>query len=165
MPDPQRDTLHGTAPDTTPDTTPARLATVRRYLAALHASDTATLVDCFEPQGQVHSPFLGTVPAPEFFPRLAQASQRSVITVLDLFCSVPGAEGGDAPEAGGGLRVAAWFRYDWTLQDGRELTFTCVDVFSFAAGSTRIAQMHICYDTHPLREQVGDKYAPRPAVG
>ena len=55
--------------------------------------------------------------------------------------------------------MAAWFRYDWTLRDGQQLSFTCVDVFSFGPGSDRIAQMHIVYDTHPLREQVGDKYA------
>ena len=28
------------------------------------------------------------------------------------------------------------------------------------AGSTRIRDMNIVYDTHPLREEVGDKYAP-----
>ena len=28
--------------------------------------------------------------------------------------------------------------------------------------SDRIDSMHIVYDTHPLRERVGDKYAPGP---
>lgn len=46
------------------------------------------------------------------------------------------------------------------MNDGREVTFTCVDVFTFDAGSTRIRDMNIVYDTHPLREEVGDKYAP-----
>ncbi len=128
-------------------TTP--IDTVRTYLSRLDAGDTAGLVALFEDDGLVHSPFLGTVRAQPFFQRLAQASRASVITPIDLLVS------------GSGERVAAWFRYDWTLADGRELTFTCVDVFSFRPRRTRIEQMHIVYDTHPLREQVGDKYASR----
>lgn len=124
---------------------------IRHYLACLHATDVAGLIACFEPDGVVHSPFLGTLLARDFFPRLAQASQRSVITPLDLFVST---------EAGAERsRVAAYFRYDWTLKDGKIVTFTCVDVFEFRAGSDRIADMNIVYDTHPLREEVGDKYA------
>jgi hypothetical protein len=92
--------------------------------------------------------------ARDFFPKLAQASSQSVITLIDLFASVQPAD--DA------VRVAAYFRYDWTLSDGRLVDFTCVDVFGFQPGSDRIASMHIVYDTHPLREQVGDKYAPNP---
>lgn len=127
------------------------LDTVRRYLRHLHEGDTAGLVSCFEPDGVVHSPFLGTLSAQPFFDKLAASSSASVITPIDLLVS--------ADAAPGAQRVAAWFRYDWTLRDGQQLSFTCVDVFSFGPGSDRIAQMHIVYDTHPLREQVGDKYA------
>ena len=129
------------------------LDTVKTYLAHLHASNTEGLIACFEENGQVHSPFLGTMRAGDFFRKLAAASSGSVITVLDLFASAQPA-GQDA------VRVAAYFRYDWTLNDGREVTFTCVDVFTFDAGSAHIRDMNIVYDTHPLREQVGDKYAP-----
>lgn len=129
------------------------LDTVRTYLAHLHASNTEGLIACFEENGQVHSPFLGTKRAGDFFRKLAQASSGSVITVLDLFASAQ-------PTGQDAVRVAAYFRYDWTLNDGREVTFTCVDVFTFDAGSARIRDMNIVYDTHPLREQVGDKYAP-----
>ena len=34
--------------------------------------------------------------------------------------------------------------------------------FVDAVHSDRIDNMHILYDTHPLRERVGDKYAPGP---
>ncbi len=129
----------------------AHIDTIRRYLRCLHASDVAGLVDCFDAEGIVKSPFLGTMKARDFFPKLAGASMQSVITPIDLFESV---------EAGGAVhRVAAYFRYDWTLKDGKVVTFTCVDVFEFQAGSERIASMSIVYDTHPLREEVGDKYA------
>lgn len=132
------------------------LDTVRAYLHCLHTSDTAGLIASFEPDGVVHSPFLGTMQARDFFPRLAQASSQSVITLIDLFSSVQ--------PAGGAVRVAAYFRYDWTLSDGRVVDFTCVDVFGFQPGGGRIASMHIVYDTHPLRERVGDKYGAGPAT-
>jgi ketosteroid isomerase-like protein len=122
------------------------LVTVRRYLDCLHRGDTAGLIALFAPDGNVVSPFLGTMPAREFFPKLAQSSSGSVITLLGLYA---GAE----PD-----RAAAHFRYDWTLRDGKVATFNCVDLFSFeAAGS--IQSMTIVYDTHPIRADVGDKYA------
>ena len=133
-----------------------QLETVRTYLRFLHASDTAGLISTFEDDGVVHSPFLGTMKARDFFLKLAQASSQSVITLIDLFASVQ--PGHDT------VRVAAYFRYDWTLSDGRMVDFTCVDVFGFRPGRDRISSMHIVYDTHPLRERVGDKYAPDPAL-
>jgi hypothetical protein len=132
----------------------SQLDTVRSYLQYLHAGDTAGLISAFENDGVVHSPFLGTMKARDFFPRLAQASRQSVITLIDLFASVQPVDAA--------VRVAAYFRYDWTLSDGRLVDFTCVDVFGFRPDSDRIDSMHIVYDTHPLRERVGDKYAPNP---
>ncbi|MDB0510197.1 nuclear transport factor 2 family protein [Ralstonia solanacearum] len=134
--------------------TSTSIETVRNYLRHLHAGNTEGLISVFEDDGVVHSPFLGTMKAPDFFRKLAQASSASVITLIDLFDSVhPTSEGG---------RVAAYFRYDWTLSDGRVVDFTCVDVFEFRHGSARIQAMHIVYDTHPMRARVGDKYAPDP---
>ncbi|WP_455286738.1 nuclear transport factor 2 family protein [Cupriavidus necator] len=130
------------------------IETVCTYLRHLHAGDTAGLISTFEDDGVVHSPFLGTMGANDFFNKLAQASSGSVITLIDLFESVQPVT--DV------VRVAAYFRYDWTLSDGRLVDFTCVDVFSFRRDSVRISEMHIVYDTHPLRERVGDKYAPGP---
>jgi hypothetical protein len=134
-----------------------QLDTVRTYLRHLHASDTAGLISTFEDDGVVHSPFLGMMKARVFFPKLAQASQQSVITLIDLFSSVHPVEGT--------VRAAAYFRYDWTLSDGRLIDFTCVDVFGFRTNrSTRIDSMHILYDTHPLRKRIGDKYAQDPEL-
>lgn len=130
----------------------SQLDTVRRYLKHLDASETEGLISTFEEQGVVHSPFLGTMKARDFFPKLAAASSKSVITLIDVFES--------AQVSSAEVRVAAYFQYDWTLSDGRLVTFTCVDVFSFQPGSDRINSMHIVYDTYPIRENVGDKYAP-----
>src|SRR5262245_46090564 len=62
----------------------AHTRVVRRYLAALHAGDSAAIVRLFSPAGEVVSPFLGRVPAEEFFAKLAAASRRSDIEVLDV---------------------------------------------------------------------------------
>ena len=130
------------------------IETVRSYLRHLHAGNTEGLISTFEDGGIVHSPFLGTMRAPDFFKKLADASSKAVITLIELFASVE-------PETAV-VRVAAYFRYDWTLNDRRVVDFTCVDVFTFRRNSSRIREMHIVYDTHPLRERVGDKYAPDP---
>jgi len=139
-----------------PNMSQLQLETVRAYLRHLHGSDTAGLISTFADEGVVHSPFLGTMKARDFFPKLARASRQSVITLIDLFAS--------AQRSDDTVRAAAYFRYDWTLDDGRLVAFTCVDVFGFRLGSDRIDSMHIVYDTHPLRERVGDKYAPNPAL-
>ena len=55
-------------------------------------------------------------------------------------------------------QATAYFQYDWTLQDGTEVTFKVMDLFTFSSGSDRISQMDIIYDTHPIRETTGDKY-------
>lgn len=129
-----------------------QLDRVRLYLRALHESDTPGLIDAFEPDGTVVSPFLGRMAARDFFPRLAAASERSVIRPIDLFVS--------AGAADAVVRIAAYFDYDWTLSDGQVVPFRPVDIFEFAPGSDRIRTMVIVYDTHPIRQDVGDKYGP-----
>lgn len=42
---------------------------VTEYLNALEAGDVEKVVSLFEPQGRVDSPFLGRMPAGEFFPK------------------------------------------------------------------------------------------------
>jgi hypothetical protein len=58
----------------------------------------------------------------------------------------------------GAPRATGYFVYDWGLKDGSAVRFECVDVFDFDAQG-RIERMMIVYDTHPIRSEVGDKYA------
>ncbi len=99
----------------------------------------------FEPDGFVVSPFLGTLGAAEFYRKLEQASSASKLTVFDVLLG----EGGDS--------AAAHFEYDWTLASGDKLVFQGVDYFKFGPNG-KFASMSIFYDTHPVREDVGDKY-------
>ncbi|MBE1284881.1 MAG: nuclear transport factor 2 family protein [Rhodobacteraceae bacterium] len=120
--------------------------TVRDYFEALTAGNISAIVAMFAPDGRVHSPFLGVMVAKQFYAKLDEASANSELTVLDVLI------GGD------GKTVAAQFRYDWTLRSGEQIIFEGVDHFTFDSQGL-ITDMRIYYDTHPVREDVGDKYS------
>ncbi|MFK8034691.1 MAG: nuclear transport factor 2 family protein [Hyphomicrobiales bacterium] len=119
---------------------------VRSYFELMTASDIDGIIDLFEHDGYVLSPFLGKMQAPEFFRKLGQASNASQLTVFDVLI---GEQGNTA---------AAHFEYDWTLISGEQFVFQGVDYFKFSDNS-KFTSMSIFYDTHPFREDVGDKYA------
>jgi hypothetical protein len=121
---------------------------VQEYFLALESGDSAGIVALFEPGGWVSSPFLGRVAAPEFFAKLASASSGSELTVHDIFISSEGQP-----------RAVGYFLYVWWLKDGSKVSFECADVFTFNPDTGKILSMVILYDTHPIRELVGDKYA------
>ena len=125
----------------------AYVAVLQRYMAALGASDYATVKSLFAPGGRVRSPFLGEMQAGPFFDRLAGASSRNVITPLDIFVSAAG-----KPQA------TAYFQYDWTVRDGTLITFKVMDLFEFEPGSNLVTHLDLIYDTHPIRESAGNKY-------
>jgi ketosteroid isomerase-like protein len=106
---------------------------VRDYLTALEAGDVARIVSLFEPNGWVLSPFLG---------------RRTKLTVHDIFISAEGQP-----------RAVGYFRYDWWLKDGTRVSFECADIFTFNQETGKISSMVILYDTYPIRQAVGDKYA------
>ena len=119
---------------------------VRSYFARLTSSDYAGIIDMFEADGQVDSPHLGKMLARDFFAKLGNASSASKLTVFDVLL-------GENEDSG-----AAHFEYDWTLASGEQFVFQGVDYFKFSP-SGKFASMSIFYDTHPVREDVGDKYA------
>ncbi len=58
---------------------------LRRYMEALGASDYATIKSLFAEDGTVTSPFLGLMPARDFFDRLGGVTKGNVITPIDGF--------------------------------------------------------------------------------
>jgi len=121
---------------------------VREYLVALEAGDVARIVSLFEPNGWVLSPFLGRMMAREFFPKVVEASSGTKLTVHDILISAEGKP-----------RAVGYFLYDWCLKDGTKVSFECADIFTFTPETGKISSMVILYDTYPIREAVGDKYA------
>lgn len=120
--------------------------TVRAYFAALDSNDLDAMLALFSVDAVVLSPMLGEVRAATFFPKVFGASSATAITVFDVLVSAEGYP-----------RAVGYFNYDWTLKDGSEITFDAADVFDFDADG-RIAKMTILYDTHPIRDVVGNKY-------
>jgi len=120
---------------------------IRTYLARLQACDAEGLAAMFTDDAEVVSPFLGTMHPRPFFAKLREASGASRIETIDIFAS-----------AGGAPRAIGYFAYHWGLKDGSQVRFDCCDVFDFTPDG-RFTRMTIVYDTHPIREQVGDKYA------
>lgn len=121
-------------------------ARIRHYFKLMTDGDIEGIIALFADDGYVVSPFLGQMGARPFFEKLGNASTNSVLTVFDVLIGVDGQTG------------AGRFRYDWTLADGSDLSFEGVDHYTFAADG-RFQSMRIYYDTHPLRLEVGDKYA------
>ena len=151
-----------TAPAPASAASAAKIAAIRSYFERLTASDMTGVLALFAPGATVTSPYLGTLPATAFFVSLDQASAQNRLTVFDVLLGERGDSG------------AAHFEYDWTLASGDRIVFEGVDYFRFAAaadadagdgagaengaGETRFTSLSIFYDTHPAREQVGDKY-------
>lgn len=124
----------------------SQTALIRQYFELLTASDISGIVGLFEPDAFVVSPFLGKMNAKEFFAKLGEASSASKLTVFDVLLG----ENGES--------AAAHFEYDWTLKNGDKVIFQGIDYFRFSKNGL-FASMSIFYDTHPVREDVGDKYA------
>ncbi|MBA4708446.1 nuclear transport factor 2 family protein [Aquitalea aquatica] len=117
------------------------------YLRELEKSNVDGVVALFAPQATIYSPLLGWVSPASFYRKLADASGRSKITLLDLFHS-----------SSGSRRATAYFRYDWVLKDQSTVSFDCVDVFDFDAAGL-IEKLVIIYDTHTIRADLGDRFS------
>ena len=55
-------------------------------------------------------------------------------------------------------RAAAYFLYDWTVNDGTKITFNVMDLFAFHDGSDKEGALTQIYDTPPFRQTAGNKY-------
>ena len=119
---------------------------IEEYFQCMSDSDIEGIIAMFASDGFVISPFLGKMSASDFFMKLGNASNKSTLTIYDILIS------------GSQNTGAGHFRYDWTLADGSELSFEGVDYFTFN-DDLKFQSMRIYYDTHPLRQEVGDKYA------
>jgi hypothetical protein len=114
---------------------------VSTYLQALETADAALATGLFAPDGVVHSPLYGDLPARDFYPALFADTSASILRLRRILRS--------AQDGGGEETIAFWFDFDWTLADGTPAPFTVVDVAELD-GAGLIKHLHIVYDTHPL---------------
>jgi ketosteroid isomerase-like protein len=108
--------------------------TIQAYLRALEKGDLPALEGLFSSDAVVFSPVYGRRPAVDFYRRLMADTRQSKITLFDIFTN------DDRRTA------AANFYYEWTLADGSQTAFDCVDVFEFDPDG-RIKSLKIIYDT------------------
>ena len=120
---------------------------LRSYITALGNSDYAAIKGLFAPGGVVRSPFLGELAAGPFFDRLAAASDRNVITPIEIFVS-----------ANNKASATAYFQYDWTVKDGTLISFKVMDLFKFDPATATVLSLDLIYDTHSIRSTSGNKY-------
>jgi hypothetical protein len=110
------------------------------YLQALNQSDLSQLETLFEENGIVVSPLYGTLPFKEFFKGLFKDTSQSVTTFKDLYLSAS-----DRPV------VALEFHFEWTLNSGKTVEFSCIDLFELNSAKDKFTKLTIIYDTSPLR--------------
>ena len=84
---------------------------IRKYFERLTASDYVGIIEMFEEDGWVDYPYLGKLPASEFFAKLGETSSRNILTVYDILI-------GEHDDS-----VAAQFEYDCTLESGDKIIF------------------------------------------
>lgn len=112
---------------------------VKRYVDALEAGDLEGILALFSPDATVRSPLQGLQDARRFYTRLLAATKESRIAILMTLHSEDDA-------------VAAHLRYDWTLRDGSQETFECVDLFRIGDDG-RFGELKIFYDPGALQER------------
>ena len=111
---------------------------IKAYLQALEAGDYQQLIQLFAEEAAVHSPLYGQRPAREFYRELLADSAASHIRLLHIYHQ-PGSQ-----------RSAANFIYEWTLADGSQVAFDCVDLFEWDEAQ-KISQLKIIYDASQTR--------------
>ena len=109
---------------------------IDEYLAALEVGDAERVLALFAPDGIVHSPSTALCPLGSSIRRYlptppSKAHTRRVFR--------------DDREA-----VAFWFDFAWALADGTPAPFTVVDIAELTEDGL-IANLHIIYDTSPIR--------------
>ena len=112
--------------------------TIKKYLSGLEKSDYENLISLFASNAIVHSPLYGKIEAKKFYEDLFKDTNKSVITLKDIFMSEDNSKG------------AVNFLYDWTLSDGSPVSFDCVDIFKFNSEG-KIQELTIIYDTSQTR--------------
>lgn len=111
------------------------------YLQALNEGNLDDVRSLFTEGAKVVSPLYGERPAYDFYADLFGDTSRSETTLLNVFGTSETSKS-----------AALHFRYLWTLADGKQVSFECVDVFELNNDLDRFEKLTIIYDTAPLRQ-------------
>jgi hypothetical protein len=110
------------------------------YLNNLNEGNLDKVRALFVKGATVVSPLYGVQTAHDFYADLFRDTTNSETTLLNVF---------DTSETS--QSIALHFRYQWTLADGKQVSFECVDVFEMNDAGNKFEKLTIIYDTAPLR--------------
>ena len=112
---------------------------IQSYFHAIERGDEYAVLQLFAKGAIVVSPLYGRMKATDFYEQLFEDTAQSLITLLQIFK-------GAQPRS-----AAAHFRYRWTMEDEKPITFEGVDLFEFDE-QKKIVKLTIIYDTVSVRE-------------
>lgn len=110
---------------------------ITEYLNGLQNGNLEQLLSVFDENAVVVSPLYGILCAKQFYSDLFKDTNNSKITLFNIFKSVEKNKN----------TCAGHFKYDWTMKDGTDVTFECVDVFEIT-NEIKIKKVTIIYDTY-----------------
>lgn len=114
---------------------------IKAYFHGLEKASYQDIIKLFSPNAVVYSPLYGKIEAVRFYKKLFSDTQNSEIVLKNIFLST------DKPNT-----AAAHFVYSWTMKDGTQVQFECVDVFDFALQGDMLLSLTIIYDTYHTRK-------------
>jgi hypothetical protein len=114
---------------------------IKSYLDGLAKADYTKLLQLFTGGATVSSPLYGEMAAADFFKKLFDDTSESKITLEGIFVQM------SDPNI-----YAAHFIYDWKLRGGEDVSFRCMDIFTFADRSDKISHLTIIYDSSRTRD-------------
>ena len=119
----------------------SRRDVITAYLDALVNGDGVGILQLFTENARITSPLYGDLAAADFYQQLFRDTASSRIRLKDIFANVTDPD-----------QYAAHFIYDWTLKNGEQLSFRCMDIFQFKKGSNKIHHLLIIYDSSRTRD-------------
>lgn len=113
------------------------------YLKYLENNTIEALLGLFAAEAIVHSPIYGSKPAKEFYKILGSDTSNSSLTFINSF------------ENNEMNSFALYFDYEWTLKNGKVVSFDVVDIIQCDTKG-KIVDLKIIYDTHLTRKEVDE---------
>jgi hypothetical protein len=111
------------------------------YVDAMNHADVAGVLTLFAPDGAVHSPLYGTIPATDFYPALFKDTSDAK---LSLRASMSGTRAGHDV-------VSLWLDSEWAFAPGESQPYMSVDVAELDDGG-KITQFYVVFDSAALRD-------------
>ena len=114
------------------DNTTRKVTIIKDYLRFLESGNADEILKLFTSDAKVTSPRTGTINAKDFYTGLFSLLKNSSIKISDILQSI-----------GDKNAFAAYFDYNWELNDGSKSGMKCVDIIKFSNTSDLIEDLSV----------------------